>query len=1230
MRKLILITALLLSMIFVLGAEYISVSEYNNEVRLISDSFGNTVLEFTLGSFERERHDINGDTWFVPKFKNSGFLLEEGYPEVPVDAGSIIIPHNARMSMELIDSEYVDMPMKIAPSKGNLLRNVDPESVAFEFGTFYEGQGHYPEYPVELTEPFILRDFRGITARFMPFTYYPAEGKTRVYTRLRVRITQDGFDSVNTLSSSKNSYSAAFAGIYNSMFLNFGQAKYPSLREDGDILVITHSMFEDEIIPWVQWKEQIGFNVEVVDVQEAGPSASQIQTYIQNKYDNNEDLLFVQIMGDAPQVPTLSVNGGGSDPSFSLVAGNDNYPDLYVSRFSAQTTSEMATQVQRVLYYERDIDGDTSWVQKAMGIASNEGGGWNGDNGESDQEHMEIIRDLLLDYGYTTVDQMYQNYGATASQVATNVNQGRGLINYVGHGSDSSWVTTGFNNNNVNSLTNTHKYPFIFTVACVNGNFVSRTCFAEAWLRASHNGVPTGAIAMYASTINQAWNPPMRAQDEANELLVDEEKMTIGGICYNSSSHMMEVYGTNGIKEFKNWHIFGDASMLIRTKEPTEIAANHDDVLILGMESLEVQTVPNASLTLSADGMIYGRARSDASGFALIEMDNPPLEPMELLLTIYAFNKKAYLEPIQVLPSDGPYLIVRDFTIEDDNNGIPEFDETITIQIEMENVGSDPAENINVYITTTDPYIFSTGSETLTDPIDANDTGSTVQGVQIQISDYVPDQHQAEFTIHLELDDGESFAYTKSFIINSPELEWGGLIIDDSSGNENGTIDPGETVILGIPIINEGHSASPVINTSVSITGANHVVVPIIDQIDGLEIGEEGLAMYEVTLSSQAAYGSLIQLSVTANYGGLSVYHGQNLIVGVLLENFENGLDNFDWQFPQSQWSIVEGGPEGGHAIKSAPINHNQTTSMSITMDTPQSGFISFWKRVSSEANQDFFSFHVNGQLKGRWSGTNDTWSQVSYMVNPGTNTYTWQYSKDYSVTAGDDCVWIDDIMFPVVELPTGNPEAYVEETTLNFGNVIPGESGEETLLIQNVGAAVMIGNISVSGPFWMDSDRDGLTRSMKYVIPAESSMEVSILFNPIDEGTFEETLNITTDDPENPSILVSLVGQCSPVSNEDLVQVYPTKLTGNHPNPFNPNTHIRFSLKEKTEVKLDIYNILGQKVTTLANEELSAGEHSLLWNGTDSKGSKVSSGVYFYKMQTPGYQSTRKMVLMK
>jgi hypothetical protein len=1230
MRKLILLTTLLLSMVFVLGAEYISVADYSNEIKLISDSFGNTVLEFTLGSFEREKHDINGDTWFTPKFKNSGLLLEAGYPEVPVDAGSIIIPHNARMSIQLIESDYVDLPMKIAPSKGNLTRNIDPESVAFEFADFYNGQAHYPEQPVELTEPFILRDFRGITTRFMPFVYYPAEGITRVYTRLRVRISQDGVDSINTLSSAKNSYSAGFAGIYQSMFLNFGEAKYPSLREDGDILVITNSMFNSEIIPWVEWKEQIGYNVEVVDVSVAGPSASQMQTYIQNKYNQNENLLFVQLMGDAPQVPTLTANGGGSDPSFALVAGNDNYPDLYVGRFSAQTTTEMATQVQRVLYYERDIEGDTSWVQKAMGIASNEGGGYNGDNGESDQQHMEIIRNLLLDYGYTSVDQMYQNYGATASQVATNVNQGRGVINYVGHGSDTSWVTTGFNNTNIASLTNTYKYPFIYTVACVNGNFVSRTCFAEAWVRATNNGVPTGAVAVYASTVNQGWNPPMRAQDEAMELLTDEAKTTIGGICYNSSSRMMEVYGNSGVNEYKNWHIFGDASMLLRTKEPTAIVANYNGVLIIGMESLEIQTEPNASLTLSADGVIYGKTRSDASGYALIEMDYPPVEPMELTLTIYAFNKIPYIEPVQVLPSDGAYLIVRDFFVEDGNNGIPEFDETITIQVEMENVGSDPAENINIYISTEDPYIFSTGSETLADPIDANTTGSTVQGIPIQISNYVPDQHEAEFTIHIELDDGSSFAYTKSILIHSPDLGWGPLMIDDAIGNQNGTIDPGETVILGIPIINNGHSTSPLITTTVTITGANNVIVPISDQIDGLAVGEEGIVYFEVTLSSQAAYGSLIQLSTTANYGGLSVFRSQNLIVGVLLENFENGLNNFDWQFPQGSWSIVEGGVDGGHAIKSATINHNGTTSMTITMNTPQPGYISFWKKVSSETNQDFFSFHVNGQLKGRWSGTNDTWGQVSYMVNPGTNTYTWQYYKDSSVTEGSDCVWIDDIMFPVEDMTVGSPIAHVEETTINFGDIMIGTSEEFPLTIQNNGDAVMIGTINVNGPFWMDSDRDGLTRNMRYVIPAESSLEIPIVFSPTATGNYSETLTILTDDPDNPSITVNLVGVCSQVSNEDLVQVYPTKLSGNHPNPFNPNTYIRFSLKEKAPVKLDIYNILGQKVITLANQVMNAGEHSLLWDGKDSKGSQVSSGVYFYKMQSNGYQSTRKMVLMK
>ena len=90
------------------------------------------------------------------------------------------------------------------------------------------------------------------------------------------------------------------------------------------------------------------------------------------------------------------------------------------------------------------------------------------------------------------------------------------------------------------------------------------------------------------------------------------------------------------------------------------------------------------------------------------------------------------------------------------------------------------------------------------------------------------------------------------------------------------------------------------------------------------------------------------------------------------------------------------------------------------------------------------------------------------------------------------------------------------------------------------------------------------------------------------------------------------------------------TKLYGNYPNPFNPTTNIKFDLNETAKVQIDIFNIKGQRVNTLINSELDSGNHSVVWNGNDSSGKKVSSGIYFYKMKAGKYQETKKMILMK
>lgn len=91
-----------------------------------------------------------------------------------------------------------------------------------------------------------------------------------------------------------------------------------------------------------------------------------------------------------------------------------------------------------------------------------------------------------------------------------------------------------------------------------------------------------------------------------------------------------------------------------------------------------------------------------------------------------------------------------------------------------------------------------------------------------------------------------------------------------------------------------------------------------------------------------------------------------------------------------------------------------------------------------------------------------------------------------------------------------------------------------------------------------------------------------------------------------------------------------PLLLMGNYPNPFNPTTSIRFQMKSDSNVKLEIYNIRGQKVTTLLDENRLAGLNSVVWNGRDGKNTPVASGVYFYRIECSNSTKTAKMLLLK
>jgi len=88
--------------------------------------------------------------------------------------------------------------------------------------------------------------------------------------------------------------------------------------------------------------------------------------------------------------------------------------------------------------------------------------------------------------------------------------------------------------------------------------------------------------------------------------------------------------------------------------------------------------------------------------------------------------------------------------------------------------------------------------------------------------------------------------------------------------------------------------------------------------------------------------------------------------------------------------------------------------------------------------------------------------------------------------------------------------------------------------------------------------------------------------------------------------------------------------LSQNFPNPFNPSTRIDFQVQESTDIDLEVYNIKGQKVRTLVDGFKATGNHSVEWDGTNDQGKNVTSGLYFYRLSSKKFSSTKKMILLQ
>ena len=595
-------------------------TDKNNYIKILSVNSKGLTFEININDFDTVSEIIDGKKYNIISLKHESFIKETGFPELPKIVRDISIPSTSDIKGKVIYSEFKEIKLPVIPSKGILLRKTDPKDVPYTFDKIYAKNEFFPSNNFEFSGPYIMRNVRGSTISIYPFAYNPITQIVRIYTKLVIEVSFDGTNNKNVLTRSTETENQYFESIYRNHFINHNSQfasivansssvmSNRSVSDNGKMLIITHDNFYNDILNYAAHKNSIGIPTQVVKMSTIGSTSTHIYNYIQNSYNSDNTLTFVLLVGDHAQVPSMmansSIGSSGSDPSYSLIVGNDNYPDIIVGRFSAETNTQLATMINRSIQY--DNMSAQSWFHKGIGIASTQGPG---DNNEYDYQHIRNIRNILLNYHYTSVDELYEGSqggqdasgNPTAAMVSSSINSGASIINYAGHGDHDRWVTSTFLNANVNALTNDNKLPFVFSVACQVGNFTGHTCFAETWLRAtnSSSGNPTGAIAFYGSSQNQSWDPPMKAQDEFNLLLSSNSNTTFGALCYNASLAMISSYGQNGVNEFKFWNIFGDPSLIVIPHRPiVPIISGTDNPYSFQQVAYTVSNLPaNTSVT---------------------------------------------------------------------------------------------------------------------------------------------------------------------------------------------------------------------------------------------------------------------------------------------------------------------------------------------------------------------------------------------------------------------------------------------------------------------------------------------------------------------------------------------------------------------------------------------------------------------------------------------------------
>ena len=991
---------------------------------------------FSYSSIESQLMETEQGLFSMITMGNSVAAGNIGDPQVPVTRELIAVPFGATPVVTVKNytvEEYnlADFGIeRLYPQQPSVRK--DEKEVKFHYNeAAYMAKGFDEERPI--AEVTVMGTMRGIqigALQLNTLRYNAATNSIRVYNNVEVEVAFENADLALTEKTLVNTYSPYFRTVYASLFNNRAITdiydEHPDLWSvPVKILVVANRMFEEAMQPWLTWKTEKGFYMDVNYTDEIGTSPSAIKTFITNKYNeglaNGQTPTFLIIVGDHAQVPASQTGAEShcvTDLYYYAVAGgpSDYFGDMFHSRFTCESVTEFNNVLYKSMMYEQYTMPDPSYLSNVLLIAGWDGS-WNPRIGKPTIQYATHYY-YNAEHGFNNVYEFLQQ---PYNQPYASLNTGVNFVNYTAHGSNTSWADPSFSNSNVNALTNTDKYFLAMGNCCEAADWgIGGKCLGESFIIAPNKG----AYAYIGSCPSSYWYEDyyfgVGATNTMNQMPTYENS-TMGVYDatfrddFNSVSAIPFVGNVavayahaNGYQGsvsdryyWESYHVLGDGSVCPFHTNPIANTVNHLPTLPIGMETYTVEADPGSYVGISKDGVLYGAGEIGEEGVADIPI-TPITSGGDVKIVVTHPQRQPYIAMVPAAAMTGAYVTVDAFAMNADQAN---YGETIDLSITLKNVGSLAASNLQATLTTECEFVDILANEGTIASLNPEQT-ATIEGFQFAVAENTPDNTKALFILNIT-DGTDTWESKINITLHAPVL-----VCENIEKEENNLI---------FTLKNGG--SAPFYGGNLKLYSCSNDLVftenPIVFE-DAVEAGASINLNVPYTIAESVEPSTTFEVVYEFTCGLYQVTDVYVLSYGAIMEDFESGNFSDDWTMsPQYPWAIVSGSYDGTSCAKSSNAGaHSSESYMVMTVNVLAAGDLTFMYRVSSEQNWDKFYFYMDNQEKGNWSGSID-WTMFTQPVTVGMHTFKWSYTKDSSVSSGDDCAMVDDIKFPYVNVIT-------------------------------------------------------------------------------------------------------------------------------------------------------------------------------------------------------------------